>query len=214
MVNSDIHRFVDRQLSAWPLAGANFKALENVHVREVEVNGLVVKLQFNPARMISSAAKLSKEDIARRRCFLCVNNRPAEQEWLKYTPESGNEYHILVNPYPIFPEHLVVALSEHADQGIGGRYEDMLQMAKSYPDMTFFYNGPCCGASAPDHHHFQGVPRGLMPLEVSVGHSLSGNINNPLTEICVHQTSTLYLYDNFSSCIFVISSKSASSLPV
>ena len=211
MVNSDIHRFVDRQLSAWPLAGANFKALENVHVREVEVNGLVVKLQFNPARMISSAAKLSKEDIARRRCFLCVNNRPAEQEWLKYTPESGNEYHILVNPYPIFPEHLVVALSEHADQGIGGRYEDMLQMAKSYPDMTFFYNGPCCGASAPDHHHFQGVPRGLMPLEVSVGHSLSGNINNPLTEICVHQTSTLYHYDNFSTGIFVISSKSASS---
>ena len=97
MVNSDILRFVDRQLSAWPLAGANFKALENVHVREVEVNGLVVKLQFNPARMISSAAKLSKEDIARRRCFLCVNNRPAEQDWLKYTPESGNEYHILVN---------------------------------------------------------------------------------------------------------------------
>ena len=79
MVNSDIHRFVDRQLSAWPLAGANFKALENVHVREVEVNGLVVKLQFNPARMISSAAKLSKEDIARRRCFLCLENRPQVQ---------------------------------------------------------------------------------------------------------------------------------------
>lgn len=211
MVNSDIHRFVDRQLSAWPLAGANFKALENVHVREVEVNGLVVKLQFNPARMISSAAKLTKEDIAGRRCFLCVDNRPAEQEWLKYTPESGNEYHILVNPYPIFPDHLVVAMSEHTDQCIGGRYGDMLQMAKAYPDMTFFYNGPCCGASAPDHHHFQGVPRGLMPLEVSVEHSLSGNINNPLTEICIHQTSTLYHYDNFSTGIFVISSKSASS---
>ena len=168
MKHTDIHTFVTEQLTTWPLAAENFAALADVHVREIEVNGLTVRLQFNPARMISSAARLTKEDIARRKCFLCEQNRPPVQKNIPFTTTQDHEYHILVNPYPIFPDHLVIAKSTHQDQGIAGRYEDMLEFARMHPECTFYYNGPCCGASAPDHHHFQGVPRGVMPLEADV----------------------------------------------
>ena len=125
-----IHKFVGDQLSRWPLACGNFRALKNVQVREINAGGLNVKLQFNPARMISSAAKLSKEDIAKRRCFLCRENRPPEQIMLKFDGRKGKKYHILVNPYPIFPDHLVIAASRHTDQSILHRYVDMLDLAR------------------------------------------------------------------------------------
>ena len=204
---SIIHKFVTQQLSTWTLAADNFRALEYVHVREIEVNGLNVKLQFNPARMISSAAKLSKEDIARRRCFLCLENRPQVQMNMPFEGPSGQIYHILVNPYPIFPDHLVVAVDSHQDQSIAGRYEDMLALAKTYDECTFYYNGPHCGASAPDHHHFQGVPRDVMPLEIAVNEFLDGN-TQPLLQ---HDGASLYHYDRFSTGIFVISSESVDS---
>jgi hypothetical protein len=125
--------------------------------------------------MISSAAKLSKEEIAKRRCFLCRENRPAEQIMLKFEGRKGKKYDILVNPYPIFPDHLVIAKSKHTDQSIWHRYVDMLDLARKYSGYTFFYNGPKSGASAPDHHHFQGAPKGLMPLENDVNASLDGH---------------------------------------
>lgn len=205
MKQESIHDFVSGQLSVWALAGDNFKALENVRVREVSVGGLVVKLQFNPARMISSAAKLSKEDIARRRCFLCEKNRPAEQARIDFVSRQGNEYHILVNPYPIFPEHLVIALARHSDQTVMGRYDDMLHLAKSYPDLTFFYNGPKSGASAPDHHHFQAVPSGLIPLEKDVDRA------ECLRELISEGESHIYHYERFAKGIFVIRSASEES---
>ena len=136
MKYKDIHTFVTEQLAVWSLAADNFTALENVYVREVEVNGLTVRLQFNPARMISSAAKLTKEDIAKRKCFLCEQNRPEVQKNIPFKTTQGHEYHILVNPYPIFPDHLVVAKATHQDQAIAGRYEDILQFARTYPECT------------------------------------------------------------------------------
>lgn len=204
MKQSRIQKFVGDQLSRWPLACDNFRALKNVRVREVEINGLTVKLQFNPARMVSSAAKLTKEDIARRRCFLCRENRPQEQIMLKFEGRKGKKYHILVNPYPIFPDHLVIAMDRHADQSIWHRYIDMLDLARKYTDQTFFYNGPCCGASAPDHHHFQGVPEGLMPLENDVN---TAELKY-LTEV---QDARLYHYEKFTSGIFVIKAETAKS---
>ena len=118
MHNRSIHKFVGDQLSRWPLACDNFRALKNVRVREMNAGGLGVKLQFNPARMVSSAAKLDKADIAKRRCFLCRENRPAEQIMMKFEGRKGKKYHILVNPYPIFPDHLVIAADRHTDQTI------------------------------------------------------------------------------------------------
>ena len=206
MKDNRIHKFVGDQLSRWPLACDNFRALKNVLVREVEVNGLTVKLQYNPARMVSSAAKLTKEDIAKRKCFLCRENRPDNQIMIKFEGRKGKKYHILVNPYPIFPDHLVIAMDRHTDQSIWKRYIDMLDMARKFSDLSFFYNGPCCGASAPDHHHFQGVPKGLMPLENDVDARLDEF--EYLTSV---QDARLYHYDKFATGIFVIRAETAKS---
>ena len=206
MKENKIHKFVGDQLSRWPLACDNFRALKNVQVREVEVGGLKVKLQFNPARMVSSAAKLTKEDIAKRRCFLCQENRSGEQIMMKFEGRKGKKYHILINPYPIFPDHLVIAKARHTDQSIWHRYIDMLDLARKYADFSFFYNGPSCGASAPDHHHFQGAPKGLMPLENDVDARLGS-----LEEITSVQDARLYHYDNFTNGIFVIRAETAKS---
>ena len=110
--NEILRKFVGDQLSRWPLACDNYRALKNVSIREIPVGGLTVKLQYNPARIISSAARLDKAEIAKRRCFLCHENRPAEQDKLKFEGRKNKKYHILVNPYPIFPDHLVIAAAK------------------------------------------------------------------------------------------------------
>ena len=209
MKQDKIHKFVGDQLSRWPLACDNFRALKNVRVREMEVGGLKVKLQFNPARMVSSAAKLSKEDIARRRCFLCQENRPAEQILLKFDGRKGKKYHILVNPYPIFPDHLVIAKNRHVEQSILHRYVDMLDMAKKYSTYTFFYNGPRSGASAPDHHHFQAAPSGLIPLVEDVDRMIAdGELQSPFASI---QDAGLYHYPKFANGVFVLRAETSKS---
>ena len=213
MKQDRIHKFVGDQLSQWPLACGNFRALKDVSVREVEVGGLVVKLQFNPARIGSSAAKTSKEELAKRRCFLCRENRPAEQIMLRFEGRKGKKYDILVNPYPIFPDHLVIAKSKHTDQAIWHRYIDMLDLSKKYSGYTFFYNGPKSGASAPDHHHFQGAPKGLMPLENDVNASV-GNAD-VLEYVTSVQDASLYHYKKFTAGVFFLraeTSKSAAKL--
>lgn len=225
MSSSDIYKFVGDQLSRWPLACENFRALKNVRVREMDANGLQVKLQFNPARMISSAAKLDKKDIAKRKCFLCRENRPPEQVMKKFEGRKGKKYHILVNPYPIFPDHLVIASDRHTDQTIWKRYVDMLDMARKYQDFTFFYNGPKSGASAPDHHHFQAAPMGLIPLELDVERSLGfarddkryarDDRSGALVHVASLQDAELYHYQKFTSGVFVLradTSKSAAKL--
>lgn len=216
MKETRIHKFVGDQLSRWPLACNNFRALKDVRVRELEVGGLTVKLQFNPARMISSAAKLTKEEIAKRRCFLCRENRPPEQIMLKFEGRKGKKYDILVNPYPIFPNHLVIAKSKHTDQSIWHRYIDMLDLAKKYHGCAFFYNGPKSGASAPDHHHFQGVPKGMMPLENDINHYLdqltpTESQDNPLKYLVSNQDAHLYHYQKFTTGVFVLRSETSKS---
>ena len=211
--NKVLHKFVGDQLSQWPLACDNYRALKNVKVREVEAGGLTVKLQFNPARIISSAAKLDKAAIAGRKCFLCRENRPAEQSMLRFEGRKGKKYHILVNPYPIFPEHLVIAAARHTDQSVWHRYIDMLDLARKYEDFTFFYNGPKSGASAPDHHHFQAAPKDLIPLRNDVDSQCGtfeercGNLRY-LTSV---QDASLYHYDKFTTGVFVIRSETAKS---
>lgn len=215
MKNNDIlMKFTGDQLSRWPLACENFRALKNVKVRELDANGLTVKLQFNPARMISSAAKLNKEDIAKRRCFLCRENRPAEQIMLKFEGRKGKKYHILINPYPIFPDHLVIAADRHTDQSIRHRYVDMLDLAHKYDAFTFFYNGPRSGASAPDHHHFQAAPKGMIPLQNDVeslftaGDADEGKVLKYVDSV---QDAHLYHYERFTTGVFVIDSETVKS---
>ena len=205
MNKETIYKFVGDQLSRWPLACDNFRALKNVRIREMNAGGLDVRLQFNPARMVSSAAKLNKEDIAKRKCFLCRANRPAEQMMLKFEGRKGKKYHILVNPYPIFPDHLVIASDKHTDQTIWNRYVDMLDLARKYQGFTFFYNGPRSGASAPDHHHFQAAPRGLIPLENDVESGAQ------LQHVASLQDAELLHYQKFTTGVFVLKAETAKS---
>ena len=218
-----IYKFVRDQLSRWPLACENYRALKNVQVREVEVGGLTVKLQFNPARIVSSAARLSKEDIAARKCFLCRENRPQEQMLVKFDGRKGKKYHILVNPYPIFPDHLVIAMNRHTDQSIWKRYVDMLDLARKYDGFTFFYNGPKSGASAPDHHHFQAAPKGLIPLQNDIDRlwkdirdekeGSAGQEQNAggLDFLISEQDASLYHYSKFTTGIFALKAETSKS---
>ena len=132
---------------------------------------------------------------------------------LRFEGRKGKKYDILVNPYPIFPDHLVIAKSKHTDQSIWHRYIDMLDLSKKYSGYTFFYNGPKCGASAPDHHHFQGAPKGLMPLENDMNASVD---NSEILEyITSVQDASLYHYKKFTSGVFFLraeTSKSAAKL--
>ena len=213
MHNKTIYKFVGDQLSRWPLACDNFRALKNVKVREMDAGGLKVKLQFNPARIVSSAAKLNKDDIARRKCFLCRDNRPPEQIMLKFEGRKNKKYHILVNPYPIFPDHLVVAAARHTDQSIRQRYVDMMDLARKYSGFTFFYNGPRSGASAPDHHHFQAAPRHIIPLECDVDELLCQTDKDcALKYVTSLQDAELFHYQKFTTGVFVLRAETSKSM--
>lgn len=159
--SQDARNLLREQLNEWNLAKTNFEALKNVKTKEFQFDGFAVRVQFNPARIQSSAAKVDAESIRERKCFLCPANLPKEQRGIPF----GKKYRILVNPYPIFPEHFTIPACEHTDQLIAGRYGDMLDLAKSLDGYILFYNGPKCGASAPDHAHFQAGIKGFLPIE-------------------------------------------------
>lgn len=149
------------QLNDWELAKNNYKALEQVKIKTLDVNGHPYKVQYNPARIVSSAAKVDSQSIRERKCFLCSNHRPPEQKGIPFK----EQYTILINPYPIFPRHLTIPASEHTPQLIASRFGDMLDLAQQLADYVVFYNGPKCGASAPDHFHFQAGNKGFLPIE-------------------------------------------------
>ena len=160
-MNQTIHNLLTEQLASWETARNNYAALSEVQVKELNVNGTLYKVQFNPARIVSSGAKVDAKSIKERKCFLCPANLPAVQKGI---PFEGH-YNILVNPFPIFPRHLTVPETAHVAQRIAPRFGDMLDLARQLTDYTIFYNGPKCGASAPDHAHFQAGNKGFMPIE-------------------------------------------------
>jgi len=168
MLNSEnLAALFDEQLASWEQAGNNYKALERVIAKDVDIDGFPFKVQFNPARIVSSAAKVDTKSIQERKCFLCSENRPAIQKGLEYIHNGDRTdiYTVLVNPFPIFPRHLTIPLLAHKNQVILGRFDAMADLASLLPEYTLFYNGPKCGASAPDHFHFQAGNRGFLPLE-------------------------------------------------
>jgi glycosyltransferase involved in cell wall biosynthesis len=152
-----------RQRIDWPLAGENYAALGKVRLREVEVDGLIFRLQFNPARMVSSGAKVDAATVAARPCFLCEQNLPPQQSAIPFC----DRYRILVNPFPILPAHFTVPSRAHAPQAIRDCFADLCELTtRLAPAGLFaFYNGPKCGASAPDHLHFQAGNVGALPIE-------------------------------------------------
>ena len=154
--------FIKSQINDWELAHQNHEALKEVKTKTLDVDGITFKVQFNPARMVSTGAKLDKESIRKRPCFLCRKNQPKEQEAV----EIGEDYNLCVNPYPILPKHVTLPYQEHIAQRIGDNFIlDIDNLLNEMPeDYAIFYNGPCCGASAPDHMHFQGALKKDIPL--------------------------------------------------
>jgi hypothetical protein len=170
MDSIELLNFLQRQLEQWPLTAANYAALNRVEVKRFKVGEVAFTLQHNPARIASTAAKVDSASIATRPCFLCSSNRPAQQLML----EAPFDYTILVNPYPIFPMHFTVPANEHTPQCIIAdgcrRFEHMCRFAQMLPGFALFYNGAKCGASAPDHFHFQMVEKKRLPIFEWVEH--------------------------------------------
>lgn len=159
-----IKQLLDQQLGEWQLAKTNYDALANVESKDFSFGSFVVRVQFNPARIQSSNAKVDAKSIQERKCFLCTNNLPEVQKGISFK----DEYQVLVNPFPIFPEHFTIPTYQHVDQLIKDRYADMLDLTKKLDNYSFFYNGPKCGASAPDHAHFQAGNKGFLPIEKDI----------------------------------------------
>ena len=157
--NDQLKALFHDQVTNWGLAWVNFAGLKAVRTKSFNFGDFEVKVHFNPARMKSSGAKMDAKTIAERKCFLCDVNRPAEQQSVGWV-----HYEVLVNPYPIFPEHFTIAHYLHLPQQIKPYFIDMLGLAESMDDYVVFYNGPECGASAPDHLHFQAGTKDFLPL--------------------------------------------------
>ena len=158
-IQDQVNELFEQQLSVWEMARNNFEGLKTVQIREFDFDGFGVKVQFNPARMVSSGAKVDAKTIAQRKCFLCAANRPEVQRGIEW-----RDYDILINPFPIFPRHLTIPRREHVDQQLVPYISDMFDLARELPDFVVFYNGPKCGASAPDHMHFQAGNADFLPL--------------------------------------------------
>ena len=165
LTEDNLKELFRQQLEEWPQARNNYNALGSVRKKSFEVDGFPVEVHYNAARIVSSAAKVDPKSIQERKCFLCEENRPSVQKGLSYRGLSGHDYVVLVNPFPIFPLHLTIPDVNHTDQLINGRIEDMLDLAEKLSDYVIFYNGPLCGASAPDHMHFQAGNKGFLPIE-------------------------------------------------
>ena len=163
MNDSPLLRFFNRQLEKWDDARRRYHDLRNVKTRELVVGASSFHVQWNPARMVSTGASIDKKTLAERPCFLCEQNRPKEQ----FKKSIDSQYDLLVNPYPILPIHFTIPNVKHVPQLIREAYGEIHKLLEEYPELMVFYNGPKCGASAPDHAHFQAGTSGTLPLQKS-----------------------------------------------
>jgi len=160
-LQQEIEKLYSEQLTEWAQFREQVLRLNEVQTHTFDFGNYVIKTQYNPARAISSNAKLDEKSIADRKCFLCPENRPAVQRGVRL----NENFVALVNPFPILKEHFTIPLTQHKKQEICPYLNDMLDFARMLPDFTVFYNGPKAGASAPDHMHFQAVKKGQLPFE-------------------------------------------------
>lgn len=157
-----LRRLFDIQKEDWSMLASGFKSLGTVKSKSFQFNGFKLKAQFNAGRIISTSAKVDPKSISERKCFLCVENLPIEQKGILY----NDKYIMLCNPFPIFPTHFTLTYKEHQPQRILDTFTDMLDLSKDISKYyTVIYNGPRCGASAPDHLHFQAGNKFFMPID-------------------------------------------------
>ena len=210
-MDNQIDKFVKDQLSVWPLAAENYRSLKKAGSKVLSIGGLPVTVQLNPCCRISSEASLDKESINRRPCFLCPENRPAEQTNMEFEGRKGRRYRVTLNPYPIFPSHLVISSFEHTPQSIWHRYQDLLDFVRENNEYLGFYNGPESGASAPDHMHFQACPQGLTPLQNRVDELLAAGDDKTLDYLTNVKEARLFHLNEYARGVFVLCGATAKS---
>lgn len=167
--DSSLQRFFNRQLELWYDARMRYAGLKTVETREVvdEETGTVLKLQFNPARIVSTGAKMDSATLSSRPCFLCKENRPKEQIIKPLNDNTeDNGLDLLVNPFPILQTHFTLPSHNHQPQLIKNCYPAIFRTLDTYPELTVFYNGPKCGASCPDHLHLQAGMPNILPMQM------------------------------------------------
>ena len=200
MEDSSISRFFNRQLEKWDNARHRFRDLKHVETKKLSEE---VRLQFNPARIVSTGAKIDKKTLGERPCFLCDKNRPKEQ----MSQQIDERFHLLVNPFPILPVHFTIPARKHQPQAIYKNYGEMHRFLSLHSELMVFYNGPKCGASAPDHLHFQAGTSGILPLQAN-WQRLSRNLTDIIS---LNDEEKIAVVRDFIVPAFVIISKSEES---
>ena len=200
MEDSSISRFFNRQLEKWDDARHRFRDLKHVETKKLSEE---VRLQFNPARIVSTGAKIDKKTLGERPCFLCDKNRPKEQ----MSQQIDERFHLLVNPFPILPVHFTIPARKHQPQAIYKNYGEMHRFLSLHSELMVFYNGPKCGASAPDHLHFQAGTSGILPLQAN-WQRLSRNLTDVIS---LNDEEKIAVVRDFIVPAFVIISKSEES---
>jgi hypothetical protein len=201
LYSQQVKSLLKTQLNDWDLARVNYAQLKKVRTRKFDFNGFEILVQFNQERIRSSAAKVDAKSIEARPCFLCAENRP-QQMGVTFS----DNLTILVNPFPIFPDHLTIPSDLHTDQRIQPNFSLMLHLAKALPDYVIFYNGPQCGASAPDHFHFQAGNRGFLPVEADW---TSGKFTRLISE---HKGTRLFFWEGYKRGIITLEGSAAGKL--
>ncbi len=200
MEDSSISRFFNRQLEMWEDARHRFRDLKHVETRQLSDQ---IKLQWNPARIVSTGAKVDKKTLGERPCFLCDKNRPKVQ----MAKQIDERFLLLVNPFPILPVHFTIPARKHQPQAIYKNYGAMHRFLSMHSELMVFYNGPKCGASAPDHLHFQAGSSGFLPLQAN-WQRLSRNLTSVISLSDEEKIAVLH---DFVVPAFVIISKSEDS---
>src|ERR1051326_569567 len=146
-----VERLFEHQIATWPMLARGVASLKDARTRAVEVNGYRVQIRHLPHRISSTTAAVDRESVARRPCFLCAASLPPEEQGLVF----NSDYTIYCNPFPILDNHMTIVHREHRPQRIAGQIDNLIALADALPGYFVIYNGPQCGASAPDHMHFQ-----------------------------------------------------------
>ena len=200
MEDSSISRFFNRQMEKWADARHRFRDLKHVETHQLSDQ---LKVQWNPARIVSTGAKIDKKTLGNRPCFLCDKNRPKEQ----ISKQIDERFLLLVNPFPILPIHFTIPARKHQPQSIYKNYGEMHRFLSLHSELMVFYNGPKCGASAPDHLHFQAGTSGILPLQAN-WQRLSRNLTDIIS---LNDDEKIALIHDFVVPAFVIISKSEDS---
>jgi len=196
-------QLLTRQIAYWPKLRSGWKAVAQSSVRTVDCDDFSVTLQFNPQRIVSSGASVDPVSISARPCFLCPANLPEAQQAILYRLN----FLVLCNPFPIFTQHFVISSLDHRPQSLEEELDIFFLLARDLaPSLAVFYNGPQCGASAPDHLHFQACPMGSLPIEKQL------DDRRPHPPVIKHASASVSRVENLGRAVLMIEGQDANAL--